>query len=813
MIRNYLKMAIRSMQKNRVFTAINILGLALGIAACLLIALYVNNELSYDSTYPDADRIGRVISTDNYNGVTERGAIFPAPLVRVLKNDLPEVEKAGRLMAFSLFKGAGANQVRRADQIENTYEEGFTYADQEILDIFKFPLVYGDRAHALTEPNTLVISKRKADKYFPGQNPVGKILYLNNDSSKPYKIGAVMYDLPANSHLNYDFLVSLTGVEFWNGEQTDWHAWNYDNYVLLRKGTDRRQFDKKLTATVIKKYILPGLNSKDTKLIKTVSEATITLQPVTDIYLRSYDMGTDPSHGGTPYGDIRFIWLFGGIACFILVIACINFINLSTARSANRAKEVGLRKVMGGYRYSLIAQFLTESALLSFLSFVIGVLIAWQLMPYFNQWSGKSLVFPWAQWWLIPVFVLSAAAIGFIAGMYPAFYLSAFKPVNVLKGNVSNGSKNTVLRNTLVVFQFTTSIILIIGTIVIYRQMQYILNTELGYDKEQVLMVQGANLLEGKTDAFKNELLKLSQVKSVSVSDYLPVNGTKRNGQTFHRVDKADGDVSSATQVWRIDTDYLKTLGIKLAAGRNFSKDMPTDTQAVIINQALAKQLLLKDPIGKSISNNKVYQIIGVVEDFNYESLKGNIGPLCMVLENSPSIISVKIGTSNMAGLIPAISGAWKKFAPGQAFRFTFLSDSYANMYADVQRMSRIFACFAVLAIVVACLGLFALAAFMAEQKTREVGIRKVLGASVANITAMLSADFLKLVCLAILIASPIAWYGMYKWLQEFAYRTTIQWWIFALAGAGAILIAVITVSFQSVKAAVANPIKSLRSE
>jgi putative ABC transport system permease protein len=812
MIKNYSKIAWRQLRKQKMYAAIKIGGFAFSIAACLLIALYIRNELSYDRSYPDAGQIYRVVGVVNDNSTIDKDVFWPAPMGKVLKNDFPEVELSGRLMPNTLM-GAGTAEVRRADRTENTYEDGITYADQQILDIFKLPMVYGDRARALVNPLTMVISRKKADKYFPGQNPVGKVMYLNNDKTKPYTIGGVMEDLPQTSHLKYNFLLTLTGVEFGKGEQNNWGNWNYPDYVLLKSGTNVAQFEKKVTQGTIKDYFLPQMMRQGTKdAEKQATKFSIHLQPVADINLYSYDIDDGLSHG-----DIRFIWLFGAVAVFILVIACINFINLSTAKSANRAKEVGLRKVVGSYRSSLIKQFLTESSLYSFLSFVIGMLLAWLLLPYFNMLASKSLTMPWGEWRLVPIVLISAFVIGIIAGLYPAFYLSGFKPVQVLKGTLSTGSKSSVLRNSLVVFQFTTSIILVICTFVIYNQMQFILHKKVGFDKDQVVVIQGANTLGDRNVlSFKNELSKLASVKSVSISDYLPVNTGKRNGNTFFNEGRSKLDAGVFGQFWIVDDSYLKTLGMKLLEGRNFSYDMANDTPyagSVIINQALAKKLNLKNPVGKRITNGAIFTVIGVVQDFHFESMHGEIGPLVMHLGLSPSIVTVKVKGENMKSTLRSIANTWRSFAPDQPIRYTFLDKSFANMYADVQRMGSIFTTFSIVAIVIACLGLFALSAFMAEQRSKEIGIRKVLGATVSGITTLLSYDFIKLVFIAILIASPIAWYAMNTWLEGFAYRIVIEWWVFILAGFISILIALLTVSFQSIKAALMNPVKSLKAE
>ena len=810
MIKNFFKIAWRSLVKQRMYSVIKIGGFALSIAACLLIALYIKDELSYDKNWVHADRIYRVTGEYNNQGKIETGNDWPAPMAKALREDFPEVEKAGRFMDAPLFYGAGNNQIRPVELKQNTYEQGFSYADQDMLDILQVPMVYGDRTHALSEPNTMVISKSKADKYYPNQNPVGKTMILNNDAAKPYRIGGVMKDFPTTSHLHYDFFLTMTGHELWDNEQTTWMASNYPTYVLLKPGTDPIQFQSKLKL-IMTKYMLPVFKQHNLKEAESiVNNAKILIQPITDVHLYSANIDDRLEKG-----DIKFVWLFGAVAVFILVIACINFINLSTARSANRAKEVGLRKVVGSDRTTLVKQFLTESLLFSVLSFILGFLIAGLLLPYFNELSGKSLSTPWTAWWLLPVMLVAAVIIGLVAGLYPSFYLSAFKPISVLKGELSRGSKNAVLRNGLVIFQFTTSIILIIGTLVIYNQTHYLLNRKVGFDKDQVLLVQGTNTLGDKTEAFKNELLKSSNIKSVSVGDYLPISATKRDGNTFWKEGKVNEDLGVFGQKWQVDYDYIETMGMRIAQGRYFSKEMASDSAAVVINKSMAEKLGLTHPLGERVENGwQKFTVIGVMEDFNFESMKQKVSPLCLVLgDYNSTIVSVKISGADTKNVIGQVASVWKSFSPDQPFRYTFLDESFANMYADVQRTGRIFTSFAVLAIIIACLGLFALSAFMAEQRTKEIGIRKVLGASVSGIATMLSKDFLKLIIIAMVIASPIAWWAMIKWLQDFEYRIPVGWGFFAVAGIAALFIALCTISFQAIKAAVANPIKSLRTE
>lgn len=807
MFENYFKIGWRNLVKQKMYSSIKIGGFAIGIAACLLIALFIKDELSYDLHYPDAERIYRVIQAYNYQGESGREVWFQAPFAKALKEDFPEIEKAGRYNSSELF-GAGNKEIRRSDKIENTYEEGFVYFDQELLDMLKLPMVYGDRAHALDKPNTIVITKRKADKYFPNEDPIGKSFIIDNNEKDLFTIGGVVEDFPANSHLQFDFILTLTGVEFWKGEQGYWGATNYPTYVLLRPGTDATAFQKKLSR-VTEKYLVPLWLKDGTPDVKNLAKAMwFELQPIRDIHLRSGEI-----HDAVSHGDIRFVWLFAAIALFILLIAIINFINLSTAKSANRAKEVGLRKTVGSYRSNIINQFLTESMLYSFLSFIVGVMLAYTLLPYFNVLSDKSIQFPWTEWRLLPLLTLAASVVGFLAGLYPSFYLSSFKPASVFKGNVSRGSKSSTLRSTLVVFQFTTSIILIIATVVIYRQVEYILNKKAGFDKDQVLLIQGTNTLDQNIKPFKNELLQLSSVKSATVSDYLPIKGTKRDGNPFWKEGRQKIDKFVGVQVWRTDPDYIKTLGMKLVAGRDFSADIASDSAAIIINQSTAKELGLRDPLGKRIQNWRVYTVIGVVEDFHFETMREKIRPLSMVLGMSNGIVSVKITPADVTSTLRSIETVWKKFSPNQPIRYAFMNESFARMYDDVQRMGHIFTTFAVLAIIVACLGLFALSAFMVEQRSKEISIRLVLGASLSNIFNLLTFNFLKLVLISILLAAPIGWYMMQKWLEDFIYRTAITWDIFILAGIAAILIALVTVSYQAIRAALMNPVTNLKAE
>lgn len=806
----YCKIAIRNIQKQRMFALINIGGFSIGIAACILIGLFILNETSYDKYNPNKENIYRIIGEASNQGTKHSGISFPAPMAKALLNDFPDIEKAGRIMPNALF-GGSSNQIRRVDQQTDTYEDGFCFADSTIPDILDFKMVYGDKVHALSRPQSVILSKSMADKYFPGQNPIGKTLIFNDNTKFPIVIGGVMEDLLSNSHLQYRGFISLTGNSFWEGEQETWNASNYAIYLQLRKGVNIPAFDKKITEDILTKYMLPTMKSNGVpNPEEQLKGARLYLQPLTDIHLQSYHIEQD----NVKHGDIRFIWLFAAIAGFILLMACINFLNLSTARSANRAKEVGLRKVIGSNRTGLIRQFLTESILYSITSFIIGLILAVILLPLFNQIAVKQLFIPWSDWWFIPSLLVSSLLVGMAAGIYPAFYLSSFKPIQVLKGNLSLGGKHAGFRSSLVVFQFSVSIVLLIGTSVIYQQMQYILKSPIGFDKDQVIMLQGTNALKNEVSSFKNELLKSPLIANVSVSDFLPVEGTKRNGNTFWKEGRQKVDDGIGGQHWVIDENYLPTLGMKLINGRNFSSSMPTDTQATIINKAMAAKLGYADPIGKTITNGGEHlRIIGVVDNFFFESMKQQVRPLVFVLGNSNSMISIRTKGADMKNVLAFLQDTWKKFIPNQSLRYAFMDQSYAAMYADTQRTGMIFTGFSLLAVIIACLGLFSLAAYMAEQRSKEVSIRKVLGASVLSLFSLLTKHFLQLILLSLCIAIPIGWLLMNNWLKDFVYRIQLSWKIFAYAGCMVLLIALFTICWQALKTARGNPIDRLRSE
>ncbi len=806
MLRNHIRIAWRSIQKDKFFTAIKIGGFAVGIAACLLIALFIMNELSYDRHYQNKDRIYRVVMQGFFEGEVMKSVHFPFPFADALKADFPEIRKTGKINTSELF-GAGKRGLRPEGTVQNNLEDGFIFADQGALEILEIPFLEGNPAEALLRPGSLVISASKAAQYFPNGNALGQVLVLDNQPSKPYTVTGVMENLPRNSHLQFEFILPI------EDPNASWTSQNYFTYILVDEQANIRELEKKMFS-VVEKYVIPAQldRGRAPDFIEVLKTINYKLQPITDIHL-----GSDLKMGdGLPHGDIRFVWLFAAIAGFILLLAAINFVNLSTAKSANRAKEVGLRKTVGAFRSNLITQFLTESVLYSLLSFLLGGGLAWILLPAFNEMAAKSITVPWNAWWFIPVILLAALLIGLVAGLYPAFYLSGFMPVNVLKGSLSLGGKSGSLRSGLVIFQFTTSIVLIIGTLVIYRQMDYILSKKLGYEKEQLIILQGTGVLGSNAENFKEQLLQMPSVKQVTKSDYLPIEGTNRNGNTFRKAGEGNTDRGIPGQIWRVDYDYIRTLGLHLRSGREFSRDIASDSiDAIIINQKMADELGLAEAVGKTINNgSRDWKVVGVVEDFHFKSLKEVISPLSLVIgTGATGAISVKIAKGTLQQTLASLEDAWNKAVPNQAFSYTFLDQEFAYMHADVSRTGRIFNSFALFAILVACLGLFALSAFMVEQRKKEISIRLVLGAPFKSIYQLLTLDFMKLILVSIVVAIPIGWYIMQRWLEDFAYRITIGWEIFAAAGCIAVAIAVLTISYQSVGAALIKPLKSLRSE
>lgn len=807
MIRNYLKTAYRSLLKNRSFTAINVLGLALGLATCLLIVFYVFDELGYDKYNKKIDRIYRVNNDIKFGGNDNSYAQTPAPAAAALKATFPEIEQTVR------FRRKYGFEVKKGNQ--NIAEDKMIYTDPSIFDVFTLDMIDGNPATALKDPHSVVITDEMAQKYFGRTNVAGQTLTFNDTAF--YKVTGVIKKLPKQSHFNFNFFISLSTLH--SDEDLAWFSNNFNTYILLRPGTDPEKLQAKLKP-FMRAQAGPQMQSilhvDFNQFEKQGNKYDLSLTPLKDIHLHSNRVGEIGMNT-----NISDIYIFSCIALFILLIACVNFMNLSTARSANRAREVGVRKVLGSARGQLIMQFLTESILVTLVAACIAVFIAWALLPAFNQMANKDLEIN-AQIisWLLPAFLVIIILIGIVAGAYPAFFLSAFQPIQVLKGKLSGGFKGGFLRGSLVVFQFFISIVLIIGTLVIYNQLKYIQNKDIGFDREHVLIIDKVWKLNNKDKDFRSEVMQLAGVQSASLTGYLPTLDVD-NSNAFFKDAVADQKNAVLSQNWYVDENYIPTLGIKLLSGRNFSAQMPTDSSAVIINEAAANKLGFTNPLNQMLytpdddlaKNLRKYHIIGVMKNFNYKSLREDIKPLILVYGANRGEMTVRIKSANIPALLDQIKAKWSSFMPNEAFAYAFMDETFNNQYRTEQRTGTIAIALTSLAIVIACLGLFGLAAYAAEQRTKEIGIRKVLGANVSSIVGMLSRDFIKLVLIALVIAIPIGWWAMNKWLQDFAYRIHIQWWIFAVAGLMAIIIAFATISFQSVKAALTNPVKSLKSE
>lgn len=804
MFRNYVKVALRNLWKNKSFSAINILGLAVGLATCLLISLYIMDEVSYDRYNEKADRIYRINADIRFGGGDLRLTVASDPLGATLKRDYPQVEEYTRV-----YNSSGAKLVKKGNQFIS--ENNVAHVDSTFFNVFTLSAVSGNTHTALNEPNSVVLTESAARKYFGKEAALGKVIEADQT---PYKVTAVIRDMPPHSHFRFDFLFSMDNVQYgWGNFLSN----NFQTYIVLKEGTDYKAFQKNFRQ-VIRKYVIP--QAKQFMQINSIEEferagnkLEYSLIPLTKIHLysdRFPELGVN--------GSIQYVYIFGVVALFVLCIACINFMNLSTARSATRAREVGIRKVLGSQKSALVRQFLLESVLTVLFALLLAIAIAYLVLPYFNELAAKTLSISslFSSGWL-PVTILLPLVVGGLTGIYPALFLARFKPITVLKGNIGTRFKKSNLRSALVVFQFTTSIILIIGTLVVYRQLHYMQTRNLGFNKDQVLIIDGTGILGAGAEAFKNEVLAMPGVVSGTLSGFLPVSSS-RNDNSFSTSPVIDSKTGINMQRWAVDYDYIPTMGMTMVQGRNFSKSF-SDSSAVIINETAARLMGFDHPVGKKLygyndGNNPVaYEIIGMVRNFHFESMRQNIGPLCMVVGPSNWLASFRVNTAHIQTLVRNIEGKWKTLAPGMAFSYRFMDEAFDEMYRAEQRVGTVAITFTGLAIVIACLGLFGLVTYSTEQRIREIGIRKVLGASVSNIVVMLSTSFLRLVLLAVVIAAPIAWLVMHRWLEDFAYRAHLSWWVFVVSGLAALLIAVITLSVQATKAALVNPVKNLRTE
>ncbi len=808
----------RQLSRTKGFTRLTILGLTLGLTTFLLIILYVADEWSYDRFNTKANRIYR-INTDLRLGTTiSHMADAAPPVAPTLLRNYPDVERAVRVLPQP-----GTRFLKGDAKIA---EPRVAICDPQIFDVFTLPFIEGDPAAALQRPNTVVITESAAKRYFGptavGQTPrtnisvatpisvIGRTL-TDIDDSVLLTVTGVIRDLPAQSSFHYDFFLSMQGNSMQNNNNF-YAIFPMSTFILLRQGADSAALNAQLAGFMYK-------FDKNYSHYDTSNYAlNVSLTPLTDIHLRSNR--TDEL---APNGNIQYVGIFSVIAVFVLLIAAINFMNLSTARSASRAREVGVRKVLGSARGALITQFLSESLLVSLVAAILAILLAALLLPLFDQLAAKSLVLNGPTLaWLLPLLLLITLVLALLSGAYPAFFLSAFRPVEVLKGKLTSGFKGGALRSTLVVFQFSVSLFLIVGTLLIYRQLHYIQTKDLGFDRSRMLVIKGTGSIPDPV-TLKKEILGLPGVTNATLSGFLPTNDRR-----WHNFGSVKGITQTGMEIqsWLVDADYIPTLQMQMVEGRGFSASFGTDSTAIVINETAARNFNIQnDPLNKIINlsgynrGKTDFHVIGVVKDFNFNSLRDNITPLAMIINRmeTPDQLNVRINTGanggNLSALIVGMKSKWTSLAPYQPFEFSFMDADFDALYRTEQRVGQLSILFSALAIAIACLGLFGLSAYAAEQRTREIGIRKVLGANTSGIVRLLSKDFLRLIVISIMITSPLAWWLLNRWLENFAYRTTVDAWLFVIGAVIVLLIAVATTIYQSVRAAVANPVDSLHSE
>jgi len=802
MLKNYLKTAWRIMLRQKAYSAINISGLSLGIVVSLLIIIYVLDEIDYDRFHKDAASIYRVNMAGRMQGNDFKGASSPVPVAPAMVHEIPEVQQALR---FGLWRtmpiSYGDKQFTAPHML---------VADSNFFAFFSFPLTSGDPNTVLKGTNKIVLTESAAQRYFGNEDPIGKIILWGSDKTAA-EVTGVALDPPHNSHIVFDAVLSGESWDYLR-TNTQWTSSNIYTYVRLHPGADPQAVKTKLDVLTDKNMGVEIERFLGMSLAQFRSQGNaigLFLQPVIDIHLHS-----DLNEEITPSGNVQYLYIFGAIAAFIILIACINFMNLSTARSANRAKEVGVRKVAGAMRGRLIRQFLSESVLYSVLSMVVALLLITALLQPFNILSGKVLTLAvFTRWPLLVGIVLFTLLVGVVAGSYPAFYLTAFQPAAVLKGKVRAGFKNSGLRNGLVVFQFVISITLILGSLVVYRQLKFMQSKHLGFDKENVVDLLHTHSLGKNAAAFKREVMSHPVFKGASYANRLPPhvdwNSAFRKGGT---------DQDFLLSVYQADHDHLATMGYTMVEGRFFSRDFPTDTLTVVLNETAYKQmgydkLENQTVVSYNYAAPTPLKLIGVIKDFNFESLRGNIKPMAIVLGSEPnSEMAIRLAAGNTQEQIKLLESIWKKHS-STAFEYTFLDQNFDALFHAEQRMARIILIFTLLTIFIACLGLFGLAAYTGEQRAKEISIRKVLGASLPQVLLLLVKDFMVLVVIAFVVAAPIGWYALNRWLEGFAYRTSVDVGVVVLSGFAALGIAIITISFQSIQSARENPVRALKGE
>ncbi|HKI77117.1 MAG TPA: ABC transporter permease [Ignavibacteriaceae bacterium] len=783
MIKSYLKIAMRSLFKNKLYSFVNIAGLAIGMSACILILLWVTDELSYNKFNKNIDSIFVIPQTQHYQTVGDFTVMpTPIPLAPALKEEIPEIKYATR---YASYLGK-----RKITFEEKTFNQQVNFADPDFFKIFSFDFIEGDKENALRDKSSIIITQEMAEKFFDGKDPVGKIIKM--DDKFDMVVSGVVYNTPDNSDIKFDMLVPIALLKDIGYNMNNWGQNMLHTYVMLNNPERSGEVTKKIEGRLKKE-------------IKASTAGKMFLYPLTKLHLYSI------SGKG---GRIETVIIFSIIAFFILIIACINFMNLATARSAKRATEVGIKKAVGATRPQIAKQFFGESLLYTFISLAFAILLVEVLLPLFNDLSGKELALKQVNGDTMLLILIVTLVTGILSGIYPALFLSGFNPVEVLKSKLPGKTSKFSLRQILVVIQFSISIILIIGTIIVYLQMNFILNKNLGLDKDNIIYINLSDQLQRDTESLKTELLRNTNIKSATVSTHLPISVYSNGGGW--KWEGKDPEQDELVSSMGADLDFLKTYDIKLKEGRYYSKEFPADdTLSLVINETFAKLMGFDNPVGKILSAGESFHrtIIGVVKDFNFLQLQRDIGPLIIWPDPTPRILSIKLNNADIGNTLNFIKSTCKEFDSRFVFDYEFLDKTYENIYTSQKRLGQIFNSFAILAIIISCLGLLGLAAYVAELKTKEIGIRKVLGATTAGITYTLSKQFIFWVLLANAVAWPVAYYFMNNWLQDFAYRIDMPYWVFISAALVAILIAVITVSSQAIKAANSDPVKSLRYE
>ncbi|RRQ50866.1 ABC transporter permease [Maribacter algicola] len=811
MFKNHIKIAWRSLKKQPFFAFLNTFGLAIGMAGALLISLYIHDELTYDTMFTDADRIYRVNADIKFGGDARKYAVSPAPMADALQSDFSEIEVVTR------FRTRGSALVRKADAEANVKEEQTTFVDATFFEMFGIEMLAGDPTTALRNPNSIVMTRTAAEKHFGVTNAVGQDLILNNE--EPFTVTGVIEDLPNNSFLrDYSLFEAMAGNE--DAQTVNWGSNNYQTFFKLIPSANVESIKEPLQG-FLGKYLIPWAQSfmpgiTEEQFAAAGNYLNYSTIPLTDIHLSSNLVAEMSSNN-----DMQSIYILSFIAVFLVVLASVNFMNLSTAQSLKRAKEVGVRKTLGSKKRDLVRQFLVESGLISFISLLLALVLAVSALPFFNELADKDISLPFLSpfFWLI--LFGGAIVLGLFSGSYPAFFMSRFIPVNVLKGGGQSSVGGGNIRNSLVVFQFAISVFLIISTLVVYQQLKYIQSKDLGFSKDQVLVVNDVYTAGSKANSFKEQIKQLSFVKNATLSSFFPTPSSRSDSTFVPEEGLTDQENAVSMQTWGVDYDYVPTMGFEFVTGRNFDENFGNDSTAIIVNETAVKVMKLtpETALGERYSpdfnaeNPEFFTIIGVVKDFHFETMKEEIDALSLRLANNAYAMAIKIEAGNFENAVSKIENVWNNIVPGEPFNYYFMDDSFNDSYQSERRLGNIFVIFTILSIIIACLGLFGLAAFNAEKRVKEIGVRKVLGASVTQISVKLTMDFLKLVGVAILISLPLGWYAMNKWLEDFSYKIDIPWWVFALAAFLAIAVAVITVSYQSIKASIVNPVKSLRTE